>query len=118
MGSRGFSLYDIEQFLKEAGSERISESAIVTLEKELEDTVKELVEEAGVYANYAGRRMIHRSDVELVSNGLAKKRKIVLNDARKRAHRKGQEPKSGYQRSPAALRPNAKTTNPISTSHM
>ena len=85
LGLRGFSLYDIEQFLKEAGSDRISESAIVTLEKELEDTVKELVEEAEVYANYAGRRMIHRSDVELVSNGLTKKRKIVLNGARRRA---------------------------------
>jgi histone H3/H4 len=64
---RGFSLYDIEQFLKEAGCERINEGAVVTLEKEMEDTVKELVEEAEIYANYAGRRkLIKRSDIELV----------------------------------------------------
>ena len=64
---RGFSLYDMEQFLKDAGAERINEKAVVSLEKELNDTVKQLVEDAQVYANYAGRkRMIKRADVALV----------------------------------------------------
>lgn len=66
--NRAFSLYDIEQFLKEAGAERINERAVVSLEEELESTVKELVDEAQVYANYAGRtRLIKSSDIRLVS---------------------------------------------------
>lgn len=65
---RGFSLYDIEQFLREAGAEKVNEKAVISLQKELSDTVKELVEEASVYANYAGRsRMIKRSDLALIS---------------------------------------------------
>ena len=56
----------MEQFLKDAGAERINEKAVVSLEKELNDTVKQLVEDAQVYANYAGRkRLIRRSDVAL-----------------------------------------------------
>ncbi len=67
MKQRGFSLYDIEEFLRDAGAEKINESAVTCLERELEDTIKELVGEARVYANYAGRRaMIKRSDMDLV----------------------------------------------------
>jgi histone H3/H4 len=70
---RGFSLYDIEEFLKEAGCKRVSESAVISLEKELEDTVKELVRDAEVYANYAGRRkLIKRSDIELATSSYGK----------------------------------------------
>ncbi|MGC8648756.1 MAG: hypothetical protein ACP5UN_00855 [Candidatus Micrarchaeia archaeon] len=66
--NREFSLYDIEEFLKEAGAERVNEKAIVSLEKELEDTVKELIGEATLYANYAGRqKLIKKDDVKLVS---------------------------------------------------
>jgi len=66
--NREFSLYDIEEFLKEAGAERINEKAVVSLEKELEDTVKELIDEVTVYANYAGRKkLIKKDDIELVS---------------------------------------------------
>ena len=44
----------------------MNEKAVVSLEKELNDTVKQLVEEAQVYANYAGRRRtIKRADVAL-----------------------------------------------------
>ena len=64
---RSFSLYDIEQFLKEAGAEKINEKAVITLEQELEQTVNELVGEASFYANYAGRKnVIKCSDLELV----------------------------------------------------
>ncbi len=64
---RGFSLYDVEEFLKEAGAEHINEKAVVSLEKELEETVKELVGEASLYANYAGRKnIIKSSDVDFL----------------------------------------------------
>lgn len=63
---RGFSLYDMEQFFKDAGASRVNEKAVVSLEKELNDTVKQLVDEAQLYANYAGRKKtIKMSDVSL-----------------------------------------------------
>jgi len=64
-----FSLYDVEQFLKEAGAEKVNERAVVSLERELQDTVNRLVENASVYANYAGRsRIITLNDVMLSNN--------------------------------------------------
>lgn len=75
---RGFSLYDIEEYLKEAGAERVNEKAVVSLERELQETVNELVEEAAVYANYAGRkRLIKRSDIRLVVDGAPRNGKYV-----------------------------------------
>ena len=59
-------MYDIEQFLREAGAERINEKAVISLERELQDTVNELVYDASMYANYAGRRkLIKISDIKL-----------------------------------------------------
>lgn len=59
-----FSAYDIEEFLKDAGAERVNEGAVISLSKELENTVNELVSEATFYANYAGRkRLIKDSDI-------------------------------------------------------
>ncbi len=67
---RGFSLYDIEQFLREAGAERINERAVVSMELELQETVRELVEEASMYASYAGRnKLIKHTDVLLAVRG-------------------------------------------------
>ena len=69
MKKREFSLYDVEQFLREAGAERINEKAVISLEKEIEDTVKELVDEASMYASYAGRKnLIKSSDIELAQH--------------------------------------------------
>ena len=69
MKKREFSLYDIEQFLRDAGAERINEKAVISLEKEIEDTVKELVDEASMYASYAGRKsLINSSDIELAQH--------------------------------------------------
>ena len=63
---RGFSPYDIEQFLKEAGAEKINENAVFEFEKELEGMLDELVEQAKIYANYAGRKkLIRGSDIDL-----------------------------------------------------
>jgi histone H3/H4 len=63
---RAFSAYDIEEFLKEAGAERINEGAVNSLRSELEETVNELVSEATFYANHAGRKkLIKDSDIML-----------------------------------------------------
>jgi histone H3/H4 len=92
MKKREFSLYDIEQFLREAGAERVNERAVISLEKELEDTVRELVGNASMYASYAGRkRLIKNSDVDL-----AMKRKIERgagNAASFRASALGKRPR-------------------------
>ena len=70
---RAFSLYDIEVFLKDAGAEKINENAIDVFEKELEETVNEVVKNAKTYANYAGRKkLIKKADVELISSNLFK----------------------------------------------
>ncbi|MCL5100267.1 MAG: hypothetical protein M1158_04100 [Candidatus Marsarchaeota archaeon] len=71
MKQRGFSLYDVEEFLKKAGAERINENAVACLEREIEETVKDMVGEARLYANYAGRKaLIRHSDLELIgTNG-------------------------------------------------
>ena len=63
---RCFSLYDIEEYLKEVGAEKVSEKAVVGFEAELEEMVKELLGEAEFYANYAGRKkLITNSDLTL-----------------------------------------------------
>ncbi len=87
--SRAFSLYDIEEFLKEAGAEKINEKAVLSLEKELEDTVKELVDEAEVYANYAGRpEQIMNSDLKLVNGTGGRARAMVARIKEKKAARR------------------------------
>ncbi len=66
---RNFSLYEIEEFLKCAGAEKVHEKAVVSFEMELEETVRELVNEAQFYANYAGRsNLITPSDILLAAN--------------------------------------------------
>lgn len=85
MKGRAFSLYDIEEFIKEAGAEKINERAVVSLEQELEDTVKELVDEAKVYANYAGRKsIITDSDIELADGAKKSGRAPVARKIRVR----------------------------------
>jgi histone H3/H4 len=65
---RVFSLYDVEQFLREAGAKKINEKALVSLEQELEETAARLIDEAQMYASYAGRNLlINKADVSLAS---------------------------------------------------
>ncbi len=67
MVKKCFSLYDIEEFLKEAGAESFNEKAVFSLKKELEELTKEIVSSAQSYANYAGRKsVIKSSDVKMV----------------------------------------------------
>jgi histone H3/H4 len=73
----------MEQFLRDAGAERVNEKAVVSLEKELNDTVKQLVEDAQVYANYAGRkRVIKRSDIALAGAKGGSRRYIPVRKAK------------------------------------
>lgn len=63
---RGFSLYDIEQFLKEAGAEKVTEDAVLDLEKELERLCDTITSKAITYAEHAGRnKLIKEEDVLL-----------------------------------------------------
>ena len=78
--TRAFSLYDIEEFVKEAGAEKINQRAIISLDQELESTIKELVDEARAYANYAGRtKLITGSDVRLASGATGSDHKMRIN---------------------------------------
>ncbi len=81
---RGFSLYDIEEFLREAGAQKVHEGALLSFEKELESTVDELINEATLYANYAGRRkVIKYSDIELMKECNSQLNKaVILNNIR------------------------------------
>ena len=77
-------MYDVEQFIREAGAEKVNERAVVCLERELKETADHLVELAAVYANHAGRTaVIKRSDVVL-ANGIRPQRRPRL---RKHARR-------------------------------
>ncbi|MDE1874264.1 MAG: NFYB/HAP3 family transcription factor subunit [Candidatus Micrarchaeota archaeon] len=90
MGERAFSLYDIEQFIREAGAERVTEDAVLDLEHELEKLTELLANRAIKYATHAGRkRLITKQDILLT-------RKPVY-------------------RSPDSLRPKARSTNATST---
>ena len=63
---KGFSYYDVEQFLKEAGAEKVNERALTSFKEELEDEVKSLLNEAEMCATYAGRKsLIKCSDIDL-----------------------------------------------------
>ncbi len=88
MKKRAFSLYDMEQFLKDAGAEKVHEKAIISLERELQDTVNTLLEEAYIYANYAGRKcVINASDIALTAGKPMRSASRHLNARALRRHR-------------------------------
>ena len=95
MSSREFSLYDIEQFLREAGAERVTEDAVMNLERELEKLTDKVANKAIRYAAHAGRKK------------LIKKEDILLT-------RKAHPAPAAYSR-PANLSRKAKTTKMAST---
>jgi histone H3/H4 len=86
---RVFSLYDMEQVLREAGAERVNERAVVSLAEEMENTVNEILSEAEVYANYAGRtRLINDSDVSLCKGGQQGSQVVIRSALAKHVVRK------------------------------
>ncbi len=76
---RKFSLYDIEQFMREAGATRITEDAVVDLERELSKLAEKLTDEALDYARHAGRsKLIRRTDILLLKDSKARRRPRAL----------------------------------------
>lgn len=66
VGGRAYSLYEVERFIREAGAEKVTEDAVLNLEKELERLTLILAERSKAYAEHAGRKkLIKRSDVLL-----------------------------------------------------
>ncbi len=95
---RVFSLYEIEQFIREAGAEKVTEDAVRDLEKEIEKLANTITKKAIRYAGHAGRRkLIRTSDVLLTKDA-------YQSDAQSR------------YRNPYALSSSASTTKPTSTS--
>ncbi len=89
MGQKEFSLNEIEQFIREAGAEKVTEDAVRDLEREIEKLANTLTKRAMTYAEHAGRRkLIRTADFALT-------RKIDS---------------AGYS-TPATLRPSPRTTN-------
>jgi len=76
---RGFSLYEIEEYLKGAGAEKINEDAVFTFEKEIEKMTDELMGFASMFANYAGRKsLIKGSDIAFAIGNINSKSIIYL----------------------------------------
>ena len=66
---RVFSLYDIEQFIREAGAEKVTEDAVRDLEKEIERLANSIAKKSIRYAEHAGRtKLIRTSDVLLTKD--------------------------------------------------
>ncbi len=99
MSDREFSLYDIEQFLREAGAEKVTEDAVLNLEKELTKLADKVTGKAIRYAAHAGRKK------------LIKKEDILLTrpSARHYAH--------NSHINPDTLRRRARITNAASSPH-
>ncbi len=91
---RVFSLYEIEQFIREAGAEKVTEDAVRDLEREIERLANSITKKAIKYAEHAGRtKLIRTSDVLL---------------AKDTGHQE-----ASYMK-PYTLSSNASTTNPTS----
>lgn len=72
MTQKAFSLYDADKLLRQAGAERIDENASKKLCELLEDSGKEIMLKARMYARHAGRKEIVREDVILAAGMLQK----------------------------------------------
>lgn len=57
--------WEVEQFIRQAGADRVSEDATAKLVEILEDEAKEIIHKAKVYALYANRKVIRPEDIEL-----------------------------------------------------
>ncbi len=69
MGQKEFILYEIEQFIREAGAEKVTEDAVRDLEREIEKLADTLTKKAMTYAGHAGRKkLIRTADFRLTRN--------------------------------------------------
>jgi len=62
-----FSLFEMDELLRQAGARRVNEEASRKLAEVLEDNAKEILFKAGIYAKHAGRRYIAKKDILLAS---------------------------------------------------
>jgi histone H3/H4 len=90
---KSFSLYEMEQFIREAGAEKVTEDAVLRLEVEIEKLAEQMTERSRMYAQHAGRKTIKADDVRLIFDGSRFVR----------------------QSNPASLSPNPRSTNITST---
>ncbi len=96
----------MEQFIREAGAEKVTEDAVLDLEKELEKLAESITNKAMRYAEHAGRRrLIKKSDILLTK----KSNDIIKNNT-------ATATKILYRR-PRNLRPKARSTKNISIAH-
>ncbi len=94
----------MEQFIREAGAEKVTEDAVLDLEKELEKLAESITNKAMRYAEHAGRRkLIKKSDILLTKRSES----ILKNTAATRF----------LYRKPKSLRPKARSTKNISIAH-
>jgi histone H3/H4 len=68
MNSKTFSLYELDLFLREAGAERVTEEAVLALDRELSKLAETIAESSIKYANHAGRSKLIRKEDVLLSN--------------------------------------------------
>lgn len=62
-----FSLFEMDDFIRKAGAQRIDERASKKLREKLEDTGVEVIIRAKILARHAGRREITKRDVLLAA---------------------------------------------------
>ncbi|OIO25272.1 hypothetical protein AUJ14_04615 [Candidatus Micrarchaeota archaeon CG1_02_55_22] len=62
------SLFDMDDFIRGAGAERVSECASRKLREILEDEVNAVVFKAKILARHAGRSRVTRQDIQLAAN--------------------------------------------------
>ncbi len=65
-----YSLFELDDYLRRAGAQRVDERASRKLGELLEDNGKTLLHKARVLARHAGRRQILRNDVLLAARML------------------------------------------------
>jgi histone H3/H4 len=63
-----FSLFDMDDYLRQAGAQRVSECASLKLCEILEDSGKQLLFEARIIARHSGRKDINANDVRLAAS--------------------------------------------------
>lgn len=68
-----FSMFDMDDFLRSAGAERVDFGASEKLGEILEDSGKQLLFQARVLARHAGRSKITSDDVKLAAAMRSKK---------------------------------------------
>jgi histone H3/H4 len=63
-------MYDMDRVLRKAGAERVCEKASTKLGEIIEDSARELLLRARVYARHAGRNYMTKEDIHLAAPSL------------------------------------------------